>query len=64
MYDTGRLYSLTTWADFTGGTISTNGLEDIHGTIHVQTGGAPAGHMTALEVAGMSAGSHHILIGF
>uniref|UniRef100_A0A8H7Y6A8 tyrosinase n=1 Tax=Psilocybe cubensis TaxID=181762 RepID=A0A8H7Y6A8_PSICU len=45
-----RLFSLRTWKEFTSGGLGTSGLEAIHGTIHVRTGG-PGGNMGQVPVA-------------
>lgn len=49
--NTRRLYSITNWRDFVLGSASTGGLESVHDSIHVQTGG-PGGHMRSVAVAG------------
>jgi hypothetical protein len=53
--DTERLYRLDTWANFMRGSDSTDGLETIHGSIHVAFGGI-AGHFGEVEVSGTSEG--------
>ncbi|PPQ86816.1 hypothetical protein CVT25_012666, partial [Psilocybe cyanescens] len=47
--DTQRLFSLTTWNAFTLGSGATNGLENIHDTVHLRTGGG--GNMSSVATA-------------
>ncbi|KAH9484711.1 Tyrosinase [Psilocybe cubensis] len=49
-YNTQRLMSIGTWNEFTLGSSGTDGLESIHDTIHIRTGGS-LGNMQYVETA-------------
>ena len=60
--NTRRLYSITNWRDFVFGSGSTSGMESVHDSMHVHTGGAN-GHMRFVEVAGkVKINTRHILV--